>query len=126
MKRFIYILFCALSLNAYASYFEVQVPMTEQQQVQVIGHRTIATGHFSTTVNSLSSGGIAYAPGQTPGTSLSSGPHRAKKVEDEDYEDDPFMGNFVPLGSTPWVLFLLLILAYGGVKIRNQRKKASL
>lgn len=126
MRRFIVILFCALSLSAYASYFEVQVPMSDKQaQTQMFSHQPLATGHFQTTVNTLDPNGHAYLPGQS--AAGNNGLHRAKKVSHDDDEDDPYLpSNVVPLGSTPWALFLLLILAYGGVKIRNQRKKASL
>ena len=126
MRRFIVILFCALSLSAYASYFEVQVPMSDKQaQTQMFSHQPLATGHFQTTVNTLDPNGHAYLPGQS--AAGNNGPHHAKKVSHDDDEDDPYLpSNVVPLGSTPWVLFLLLMIAYGGVKIRNQRKKASL
>lgn len=117
-------------MSTHASYFEVQVAMTEPQPVQVIGHHILTTGQFTTTVNPLDETGLAYAPGQyTPGQtynpSSSSKPHRAKKVEEDDYEDDPFMSNVMPVRETPYVLFGLLILAYLGIKIKSRRKKAS-
>ena len=117
-------------MSAYASYFEVQVAMTEPQPVQVIGHHTLTTGRFTTTVNPLDEAGIAYAPGQNaPGqtyNATSSKPHRAKKVEEDDYEDDPFMGKVVPVEDNAWLCFVLLTAAYMGLKIRKKRKKASL
>lgn len=118
-------------MSTHASYFEVQVAMTEPQPVQVLGHHTLTTGRFTTTVNPLDETGLAYAPGQyTPGQtynpSSSSKPHRAKKVEEDDYEDDPFMGKVVPIGENAELCFLLLVAAYFGLKIRKNRKKASL
>lgn len=97
----------------------------KQAQTQMFSHQPLATGHFQTTVNTLDPNGHAYLPGQS--AAGNNGPHHAKKVSHDDDEDDPYLpSNVVPLGSTPWVLFLLLMIAYGGVKIRNQRKKASL
>ena len=124
MKRLVLILSLLLSLSAHASYFEVQVTMAEPQPVQVIGHHTMTTGRFTTTVNPLDDCGCACAPGQSATTGRT-GPFRAKKVEEDDYEDDPFMSNVMPVGATPYVLFGLLILAYFGIKIKSRRKKAS-
>ena len=131
MRRFIYILLFLLSLpfregagSVYASYFEVQVPMSDKQaQTQMFSHQPLATGHFSTTVNTLDPNGHAYSPGQS--AVGNSGPHHAKKVSHDDDEDDPFMGNVVPIGETPFALFALLLLAYMTVRLRDRRKKAS-
>ena len=121
MKRFIVILFCALSLSAYASYFEVQVPMSSQSSTYAV--------HTTSSAQVTTVGGGAYHPSQTvinmqstarqiqtaaipsgrfttyvpavgkdghayfPGqaTTSNSGPHRAKKVGHDDDEDDPYM-----------------------------------
>lgn len=125
MRRFIVILFCALSLSAYASYFEVQVPMSDKQaQTQMFSHQPLATGHFSTTVQPIDACGRAYAPGQVPAGNAS-GPQHLRRVSHDDDEDDPFMGNVVPIGETPFALFALLLLAYMTVRLRDRRKKVS-
>ena len=67
----------------------------------------LTTGHFRTTVNALDHNGIAYSPGQS--ATASGGPRRAKRVEEDDHSDDPFL---IPVGDTPWILFALLALAY--------------
>lgn len=49
-------------------------------------------------------------------------PHRLhiRKVGHDDDEDDPFMGNVVPITDTPWILFLLLAIGYGCYKLRKR------
>ena len=118
MKQLIVILFCAFSLSAYASYFEVQVPMSSQSSTYAV--------HTTSSAQVTTVGGGAYHPSQTvinmqstarqiqtaaipsgrfttyvpavgkdghayfPGqaTTSNSGPHRAKRVLGEDEDDE--------------------------------------
>ena len=123
MKKLLVILAILLTLpfreglgvgSLHASYFEVQVPMSERQQAfgtkQYGERQVVATGHFCTTVNAIDEYGHAYSPGQSANPS---GPRRGKKVEENDFEDDPFMpSNVVPVGDVPWILLAFLIIVY--------------
>ena len=104
---------------AHAISFEVQVPMSSQpQQTTVLMHQPLTSGRFQTSVNPLNENGRAYSPGQQPQTNAVRGPRR---VSHDDDEDDPYMGNVVPLGDTPWLIILLLSLGY--IAFRLFRKK---
>ena len=108
-------------MSTYASYFEVQVPMSAQTTMTTPMRSTSSyvpstattsaarpTGHFSTTVNALDESGCSYAPG----TDRSYKPYRPRRVEDDSPEDDPYMGNHTPIGDTPYILFALLLAGY--------------
>ena len=100
--------------------FEVQVPMSSQpQQTTVLSQQPLTSGRFQVSVNPLDANGRAYAPGQqTTQTNAARGPRR---VGHNDDEDDPFMGQVVPLGDTPW--FIMLLLSLGYIAFRLFRKK---
>lgn len=84
----------------------------------------IPSGRFSTSVPTLDANGHAYTPSQITAGETSLNRSHIRKVSHDDDEDDPYLpSNVVPLGSTPWVLFLLLMIAYFGLKIRKNRKK---
>lgn len=109
------VLFCLLFLSPTASAisFELQVPMTAKDAgVTTLQHRSLADGHFQTSVNSLDENGYAYAPEQmaqgrhyAPG-----GPRRTERDEDPNPSDPPGMDT--PVGDTPWILMALLALCY--------------
>ena len=106
-----------MALSAYASYFEVQVPMSEKQtSTQMFGHQPLTTGHFGTTVHTLDQSGRAYTPGQS--SSSSSGITGPRRVGGNDHSDEI---NPVPHGDTPWLFIGLLLLIYlvGSPKIFN-------
>ena len=111
MKRLIAILFvCAVTLGAYASFFEVQVAMSEKR---AYGEKVeLTNGHFQTTVQPIDDFGHAYSPGQSAsgGTHTPNGPRR---VGHKDDEDDPCMPSQVaPIGDVPWGIMVILIIAY--------------
>ena len=107
MKRLLtIILLCALTSGAFASFFEVHVPMSGQQPAGV-QRATLTTGHFSTVVHEIDACGHAYCPGQQQEASFA--PSRPRRVEEDDHSDDPFM---VPVGDTPWIFILLLCILY--------------
>lgn len=111
MKRlFAIIFFCGLTLSTYASLFEVHVPMSGRQ---TFGEQRapLASGHFSTTVHEIDAYGHAYCPGEQ--RTASYGPSRAKRVEEDDHSDDPYL---MPAGDIPWIMIMLLALAFGTVK----------
>ena len=91
-----------MTLGAFASYFEVQVPMS-QQQTPVMTQQPLTSGRFQTTVNPLDDNGCAYAPGQS-----TSGPRRVGPGPGGGLPSDPFM----PIGDTPWLIMALLALFY--------------
>lgn len=111
MKRLIAILFmCAVTLGAYASFFEVQVAMSEKR---AYGEKVELTdGHFHTTIQPIDDFGHAYSPGQsTSGGSYS--PNGPRRVGHKDDEDDPFMPSQVaPVGDIPWILLAFLMIVY--------------
>ena len=111
MKRlFTIILFCGLTLSTYASLFEVHVPMSERS-FSTYERTPLTSGHFSTTVHEIDAYGHAYCPGEQ--RTASYGPSRAKRVEEDDHSDDPYL---MPAGDIPWIMILLLGLAFGTVK----------
>lgn len=77
-------------------------------------------GRFTTYVPAIDADGHAYTPSQI--TAGDTSPHRPhiRKVGHDDDEDDPFMGNVVPITDTPWILFLLLAIGYGCYKLRKR------
>ncbi len=93
-----------------ASYFELQVPMTEKQSY---GEQQIVKGHFTTTVNAIDEYGHAYTPGSTP-----TGPRRVGPIGgggsggNGGLPSDPFWTEVVPIGDIPWVLLVILIIVY--------------
>lgn len=110
---------CAVTLGAYASFFEVQVPMSERQQTY--GERvSFSTGHFQTTIQPIDDNGHAYTPGQTP-----SGPRRVGPIGGGEtggnggLPSDPMWGDVAPIGPTPYILFILLLAAYVVIKRRR-------
>lgn len=94
-----------MAIGTYASYFEVQVPLSAQTTMTT---SVRPTGHFCTTVNTLDESGCSYAPS----AERSYKPYRPRRVEDDSPEDDPYMGNHTPVGDTPYVFFALLIAGY--------------
>jgi len=103
-------------------------PNTSFQSTSIYrGDRTLCssapltTGHFCTTVNPLDQYGHAYSPGAAMGSSKP-GP---RKVGGKDHSDDPYMPtNVDPIGDTPWILFVLLVIGYGVYKkIRKSRRE---
>ena len=109
-----------MTLGAYASYFEVQVPMSSHQQTTMLSQQPLTSGRFQTSVNSLDENGHAYAPGQSS-SGKNYAPGGPRRVSHDDDEDDPYMGNVVPLGDTPW--FIMLLLSLGYIAFRLFRKK---
>ena len=77
-------------------------------------------GRFTTYVPAIDADGHAYTPSQI--TAGDTSPHRPhiRKVGHDDDEDDPFMGNVVPITNTPWILFILLAIGYGYFKLRKR------
>lgn len=110
-----------MAIGTYASYFEVQMPISAQTTMTTSMRSTSSyvtstattstarpTGHFCTTVNALDESGRSYAPG----AERSYKPYRPYRVNGEDEgenSEDPFME---PIGDTPWILFALLIAGY--------------
>ena len=119
-----------MTLGAYASFFEVQVPMSERTSVYgvkstALGERTSLTdGHFRTSVQPVDGFGHAYSPGQSSdGNSYTPGGPRRVLGEDEDdprETEDPLWGNVAPIGPTPYILFVLLLAAYAVIKRRRR------
>lgn len=97
---------CAVTLGAYASFFEVQVAMSEKR---AYGEKVELTdGHFHTTIQPIDDFGHAYSPGQsTSGGSYS--PNGPRRVGVGGLPPDPFMP---PVGDIPWILFAILIIVY--------------
>lgn len=123
MKKIVYIILLFFALptgvraDIYTSPYGVQVTMFERTQdncgrINTLLQRTpLTTGHFQTNAQALDEFGHAYWPGQS--ATQTGGPHRAKKVGHDEDEDDPFMpAQIDPIGDTPWILFILLALAY--------------
>lgn len=127
MERFIYILALLLILPfgdrmgvgsaAYASFFEVQVPMSERSAAYgvrsaTLGEKTALTdGHFHASVQPIDAFGHAYYPGQSSeGNSYT--PAGPRRVGHDDDEDDPMMNNVAPVGNIPWFFLALLLAAY--------------
>ena len=107
----------------YASYFEVQVPMTHQQTQQVVMHQPLTNGRFQTTVNPIDGNGCAYAPGQAPSGAQHTpgGPNRVGPIGGGGTDpSDPYAGDAVPLGDAPW--FIMAILALGYIAYRARRR----
>lgn len=118
---------CAVTLGAYASFFEVQVAMSEKR---AYGERVELTdGHFHTTIQLIDDFGHAYSPGQsTSGGSYS--PNGPRRVGHKDDEDDPFMPSQVaPIGDIPWGVMVILIIAYVAyylIRMRQSRKRTKM
>ena len=124
MKKLIAILLMfTVTCGVYASYFEVQVPMSDKH---VYGERTtLTTGHFQTTVNTLDASGRAYAPGQ--GAHYAPGGPRRVQGEDEDDDretEDPFFDQVQPIGDTPWFFMCMCACALAFIIYRRTRKQS--
>ncbi len=81
-------------------------------------------GRFTTYVPAIDVNGHAYTPSQITAGETSSGRPHIRKVGHDDDEDDPFMGNVVPITDTPWMLFILLAIGYGYFKLRKRSAQA--
>lgn len=68
-------------------------------------------GHFSTYVPSVSDEGFTRRP------------HRVSGEEGGDDPEDPYEGNVVPVGDTPWLWLLLMLIGYLAAKVCQKRTK---
>lgn len=97
-----------------SSYRPSQTVINMSTTSRPVSAAAISTGRFTTYVPAVDASGHAqdpYAPNRP----------RPRKVEDEDHEIDPYMpANVAPLGDTPWILLILLLLGYAAFAKRRQ------
>ena len=140
MKKILVILLLLLALpfnegtgaraDIFTSRYGVQVPMSERKidygarQIHYGEKSTLTNGHFQTMVSALDINGHSYAPGQEP-TGQGYRPGQIRRVGHDDDEDDPMMGNVVPVGNTPWILMLILSLGYFCFKLITRTRARS-
>ena len=140
MKKILSILLLLLALpfnqgmgaraDIFTSRYGVQVPISERKtdygarQIHYGEKSTLTNGHFQTTVNALDVYGHAYCPGQMTNGNTSI-PNRGRMVGHDDDEDDPMMGNVVPVGNIPWILMLILSLGYFCFKLITRTRARS-
>lgn len=161
MKKLLYILILltlpfreglGVGYSAYASPYEVQVPMSCRQH----SSSPVVYTASSARLHSVGSSGT-YRPSQTvvnmgstvrllnsssvptgrfstyvPSVNASGravltesegvGRPHVRRVSHDDDEDDPFMGKVDPVGDIPWWLFVLLAVGYGAYRRRFSKQ----